>query len=168
MSGAIAPVTTSAEIEHVAMLARRIWTQHYVPIIGLAQVEYMLERFQSVAAIAQQIESGHQYFFIRPATTDIYAAGYMDVVAQPESNRLFLSKLYVIDELRCRGFGRQLFEHALTMTQRQNFSALWLTVNKLNPSLQIYLRWGMVNKGSVVKDIGNGFVMDDYQLEITV
>lgn len=33
------------QIAAVAALAREIWTQHYTPIIGAAQVAYMLERF---------------------------------------------------------------------------------------------------------------------------
>ncbi len=164
------------EIDQVVVLAKRIWTRHYVPLIGLAQVEYMLERFQSSTAIKRQIEEGHEYFLIRPASTDsdlnnssiAKAIGYMDVLKQPEANKLFLSKLYVNDDMRSHGYGRQLFNHALGLARHHNLSILWLTVYKFNPSLQTYLRWNMVNTGSIVKDIGDGFVMDDYQLEIAV
>ena len=167
MSGAIQSVSTSAEIEQVATLARYIWTEHYVPIIGSTQVEYMLDRFQSAAAIKQQINDGHEYFLIR-VTPDDAVVGYMDVVTQPDASKLFLSKLYVSVGARGNGLGRQLFDHARTLARQRNLATLWLTVNKFNPSLQTYLRWGMVNTGSIVKDIGNGFVMDDYQLEISV
>jgi len=167
VSGSILHVTTQRDIEDVAALAHRIWKQHYVPIIGLAQVEYMLERFQSASAIAQQIEAGHEYFLIHP-TDDVGAVGYMDVVIQPSANKLFLSKLYVADEVRGRGFGRQLFDHAIMLARQRKLATLWLTVNKFNPSLHIYLQWGMVNTGSIVKGIGGGFVMDDFQLEMPV
>jgi len=167
MASAINSVNTSAEIEQVATLARLIWTQHYVPIIGTAQVDYMLDRFQSVSAIKKQIEDGHEYFLIRKDTRDA-AVGYMDVLTQPDSGKLFLSKLYVRNDARGHGLGRQLFDHALSFAQQRHLSTLWLTVNKFNPSLHIYLRWGMVNVGSIVKDIGDGFVMDDYQLEFKV
>ena len=50
-------VRTPAQIAAVAALARETWTRHYVPIIGVAQVEYMLEKFQSEEAIARQIAS---------------------------------------------------------------------------------------------------------------
>jgi GNAT superfamily N-acetyltransferase len=167
MASVIHAIATSAEIEQIATLARRIWTQHYVPIIGAAQVEYMLQRFQSATAIKQQIDEGHEYFSICMNAGDD-AVGYMDVVAQPASGKLFLSKLYVSDDARGNGLGRQLFDHALALARQRRLSTLWLTVNKFNPSLQIYLRWGMVNAGSIVKEIGYGFVMDDYQLELAV
>ena len=39
------PVTTQAQIVQVATLAEEIWREHYTPIIGAAQVDYMLEHF---------------------------------------------------------------------------------------------------------------------------
>ncbi|NCA83730.1 MAG: GNAT family N-acetyltransferase, partial [Opitutae bacterium] len=55
-------VESAEPIAAVAALAREIWTQHYVPIIGAAQVEYMLEKFQSAEAIARQLAGeGYEY-----------------------------------------------------------------------------------------------------------
>ena len=42
------------DIALIAGLARQIWTEHYTPIIGAAQVEYMLGRFQSQSAIKKR------------------------------------------------------------------------------------------------------------------
>jgi ribosomal protein S18 acetylase RimI-like enzyme len=168
-----APVRTTAEIRHVAILARQIWTEHYVPIIGQAQVKYMLEHLQSEAAIAKQLDQGHEYFLVTaaaqsPGLDHCALLGYMDIVAQPETNKLFLSKLYVVTEARGKGVGRKMFDHALKIAHQRKLAILWLTVNKFNPSLHAYLHWGMVNKGSVVKEIGNGFVMDDFLFEMAV
>jgi len=52
----ILPVTTDNEIQAVATLANEIWHQHFTPIIGIAQVEYMVEKFQSYPAISNQIK----------------------------------------------------------------------------------------------------------------
>ena len=59
------PVTTSDHMSIVESLAREIWTEHYTPIIGKLQVDYMLDRFQSRQAIAQQIREGVLYFLIQ-------------------------------------------------------------------------------------------------------
>lgn len=163
------PVQTQVDIACVAQLARQIWTQHYTPIIGDAQVQYMLTHFQSETAIQQQIAAGHEYFILFAETpltnAERIPVGYIDIVAEPDSGKLFLSKLYIIEEARGYGFGRAMFDHALSIAMQRGLNALWLTVNKLNPALHTYLQWGMVNQGSVVKDIGGGFVMDDFQLE---
>ena len=49
-------VETNIDIQRTAETAREIWTQHFTPIIGAEQVEYMLEKFQSDRAIRNQIE----------------------------------------------------------------------------------------------------------------
>ncbi len=51
-------VRSREQIGDVVNLAREIWTDHYVPIIGREQVDYMLEKFQSEKAIATQLADG--------------------------------------------------------------------------------------------------------------
>ena len=47
---AFVPVETPEQISELCSLAAEIWRQHFTPIIGADQVEYMLEKFQSPAA----------------------------------------------------------------------------------------------------------------------
>ena len=42
----------------IADLADIIWKEHYIPIIGIPQVDYMLKKFQSAKAIKEQISDG--------------------------------------------------------------------------------------------------------------
>ncbi len=46
----------------VEALAKEIWTQHYLSIIGIDQIDYMLDKFQSELAISNDIECGYTYF----------------------------------------------------------------------------------------------------------
>ena len=55
----------------MSRLATDILREHYDPILGKAQNDYMLEKFQSVDAINHQLESGYQYYFVRAAGRDI-------------------------------------------------------------------------------------------------
>lgn len=47
----IIPAKTDAEIQDIAVLADEIWHQHFTDIIGEAQVNYMVEKFQSYPAL---------------------------------------------------------------------------------------------------------------------
>lgn len=164
-------VQTPQEIAAVVSLALQIWPEYYIPIIGVGQVEYMLRHIQSSEAIQAQIKQGHQYFLVKikeansPRSTSI---GYFAVALQAETGRLFISKLYLLAAYRGRGLGRVLLDKINAIARQHQLSALWLTVNKTNPAYRTYLNWGFVNKGSIVKDIGSGFVMDDYQMEKAV
>lgn len=161
----ILPVTEERLIVTVAALAEAIWHEHYTPFIGASQVSYMLDKFQSRDAIAGQIKEGYLYFLIRDCMgTDV---GYLAVL--PRENELFLSKIYFTRNSRGRGYGRQTIEMVACMAKERNKKKVTLTVNKQNiNSIQAYKKFGFTIAGPVVQDIGGGFVMDDYRMELTL
>jgi GNAT superfamily N-acetyltransferase len=155
------PVFDEALAAQVEALARKIWPEHYTPIIGEAQVAYMLEKFQTQKALLEQINEGYFYYLIQ--NNEKTAIGYLAV--QPREAELFLSKLYLLKETRGKGLSRFLLEWLKSFAQNRGLSKITLTVHKLNPSVEIYQKLGFQITGPVVTDIGNGFMMDDYQME---
>ncbi len=154
-------VSTENQIEIVESLAREIWTEHYTPIIGRAQVDYMLDRFQSKQAIAEQIKAGVLYFIIK---ADDEFIGYIAV--RPKGRELFLSKIYVKSSRRGKGYGKKAVQFAEKLAKEKGLNKIVLTVNKNNvSSIKAYEKIGFKNVGSLIQDIGNGFVMDDYKME---
>jgi diamine N-acetyltransferase len=158
-----ARVTDAAQIEHVAELARVIWSEHYIPIVGRPQIEYMLENVQSAAAIADQIEQGWEYYLCLCESGD---CGYLAILPQPDEGRMLLSKLYVDSQMRGSGVGCRMLAFAEQQCRRRGLGLLWLTVYRGNAdSIAWYERRGFVNAGSFIQDIGGGFVMNDFKME---
>jgi ribosomal protein S18 acetylase RimI-like enzyme len=157
------PVQSSEQIATLATLAREIWTQHYVPIIGAAQVAYMLVKFQSVEAITRQIaQEGYEYY-LAPV------AGYLALVPDVQNGRMQLSKIYVKAERRGAGLGRALVEFAENRGAELGCTELWLTVNRHNAdSIAFYERAGFRKTNELVTDIGGGFAMDDWRMAISL
>ncbi|MFW5830500.1 MAG: GNAT family N-acetyltransferase, partial [Planctomycetota bacterium] len=155
------PVRTSAVIARVVRLAECIWQQHYTPIIGPAQVAYMLDRFQSPAAIAAQIAAGVDYHLLLHDGQD---AGYC--AWQQEKDELFLSKLYVVPELRGCGLARSAVSAAEQVARDHALARIRLNVNRHNAgAIAAYQHLGFVIRREICADIGGGFVMDDYVME---
>ena len=155
------PVKTKADISAAAAMAKEIWFSFYTPIIGNAQVTYMTENFQSEKAIEKQIkEENYQYFFMNAAGDRV---GYVALLF--ENNKCFLSKFYMNEKARGRGYGRKSIQEIEKMSLDKNAESIWLTVNKFNPTLRIYDRLGFRNMGAQQTDIGNGFIMDDFLME---
>lgn len=148
---------SEADAAQVADLAARCWRPHYTPIIGGAQVDYMLAKFQSSAAILEQIAEGRDYRIIEQGGSHL---GYL--ATDLEDDHLFLSKLYVLPQSQGRGVGRWAIEH---LAQAHPELAIRLTVNKHNHgTIAFYERVGFLKDGPVVADIGNGYVMDDWKM----
>lgn len=157
----ILPVKTDQEIHDVARLAEEIWHQHFTPIIGEDQVNYMVEKFQSYPALKSQIETdGYEYYAVHAEDT---LAGYTGV--HQEEDALFLSKLYIKKDFRGRHMATEVFHYLIDLCKDRGLKKIWLTCNKHNDqTLKIYDHLGFVITDQQVADIGNGFVMDDYIL----
>jgi ribosomal protein S18 acetylase RimI-like enzyme len=149
-------------VDKVAALAAEIWRQHYTPIIGEAQVAYMLDRYQSPTAIARQLAGGFRYFLIRDRAG--HYVGYCAV--EIKAGELFLSKLYVDALFRGKGYGKKALAFVERIARQERVQSITLTVNKNNSdSIAVYKKCGFGIEGSVVQDIGGGFVMDDYRMK---
>lgn len=155
------PVRSQAQIETIARLAREIWHEHYGTLLGKAQIEYMLAKYQSVEAVQDQLCcQGYRYYLI---VQDGQAWGYMGL--QPQENALFLSKLYVQKQARGRGIARQALALMRRVCREKALPRIYLTVNKHNDSKRVYEALGFAVTREEVTDIGQGFVMDDYIME---
>ncbi len=157
----IVPVETDEAVRDVAVLAEEIWNQHFVPIIGKAQVDYMVEKFQSYPALKKQIEEdGYEYFQIHCLHMP---AGYIGIHA--EDKALFLSKLYIKKDFRGRHLATEALHFLVRLCRERNLKKIWLTCNKYNSNtLAVYEHLGFKITDAQTADIGNGFVMDDYIL----
>ena len=156
-------VQSERHVTEVAQLAREIWQEYYVPIIGQKQVDYMVEKFQSETAITKQLGEGYEYYV---ATREGQSAGYLAVVPDKTEPKLMISKLYVRKAYRGSGIGKAMLLFVESLAISRGVKTLWLTVNKDNAqSIGWYSRMGFRNTGPIVADIGGGFVMDDYKME---
>jgi diamine N-acetyltransferase len=156
----LTPVAGHRDIETVARLAKTIWEQHFTPIIGAAQVAYMLDKFQSAEAVAAQIENGWEYYL---AHVDNDPVGYMGVVPAPTEGRMMLSKIYVKHPARGIGVGRSMIAFVEKECRSMGCSILWLTVNRFNSNtISWYRHLGFRVVDEVRKNIGEGFYMDDF------
>ncbi|NMH86096.1 GNAT family N-acetyltransferase [Flavivirga algicola] len=148
----------------IARLADVIWREHYIPIIGKAQVDYMLDKYQSETAIEKQIAEGYEYFMM---TYKNIPVGYISIKKEFES--LFLSKIYILSSYRGKGVGKTTMSFIEKKARNYQLKNIRLTVNIHNTnSIKAYETLGFVKIGSLVTDIGHGFVMDDYEMEKTI
>lgn len=159
----IRDITEPYAIKQLAALAEEVWTEYYTPIIGAAQTAYMIKRFQSEEAITRQINEGYHY---SAAYAEGIPAGYCATRYEPKHSRVFLSKLYVLKRFRRQGLAGALLAHNRNSLEAIPVQTVYLTVNKHNAeSIAAYKRMGFTIRDSIVTDIGEGYVMDDYVME---
>ncbi len=160
------PVNGQGDIESVARLAYEIWNDHFVDIIGQEQVDYMLDHYQSVPAITGQLEAGQQYFLLESGGVPV---GYLSLVSDKASKKIMISKIYLQRSARGMGLGQYLLDFVKLRCREHKVKTIWLTVNRNNQtSIDWYRRRGFVVIDEVCKDIGGGFYMDDFVMELNL
>lgn len=151
-----------SEISSVCTLAKKIWREHYVSIIGAAQVEYMLANMQSVDAIQRQLQAGYDYYLVCRSNRPV---AYFAYLGDDSSKSLLISKLYVARSERQSGIGKLMLSTIGDDCRRLGLKEIWLTVNKKNAvAIEFYQKKGFNITGTLLQDIGGGFFMDDYRM----
>ena len=149
------------DVERLAALAREIWYAHYPAIISVAQIEYMLaERYRSGFVLAELQRDGLWWDKLTVAGA---MEGFASYFLTGVPGEMKLDKLYVHPRLQRRGYGGMMIARAGAIARSRGCSRLVLAVNKNNRSaIDAYLKHGFHVADVAVKDIGSGFVMDDY------
>lgn len=156
------PVTEEQRLPELALLAREIWEEHYMSLLGQEQIDYMLDKFQSPEAIKEQMQDGYRYFFLHNGGE---TAGYLGI--QLKNKELFLSKLYVREAFRQKGIAKDVLSFLKELCKKEKLSKIWLTVNRHNDgSVAAYKKMGFHTVREQDAEIGNGYIMDDYIMEI--
>jgi ribosomal protein S18 acetylase RimI-like enzyme len=156
-----------ADIEAVAALARVVWQDAYPGIISQEQIDYMLARRYDADALRAELASAQ-------FTWDVLLdggiiVGFASCLMTELPGEMKLDKLYVHPESQRRGHGERLVRHCAAQARTRGCRALVLAVNKRNArAIAAYRKYGFRVRESVVKDIGNGFVMDDFIMTLDI
>lgn len=147
---------SSADIAQIASLAEKIWREHYTPIIGAAQVEYMLKKMYSAESLLEQQQNGQQFFFTE---LDGKVIGYLSISAK--GSDFFLHKFYLDSAEQGKGLGKLFF--AELIANFPEMKTMRLQANRMNyKTINFYFRLGFVIEEAKDFDIGDGFFMEDY------
>lgn len=156
--------TDTAKIQELSALASAIVREHYDPILGEEQNTYMIDMFQSVSAMTEQLEHGYSYYLVK---ADGVSVGFMGFY--PRNGKMYLSKLYLQKDARGKGISHDMLAFLIDLTRRADLPSIELNVNKYNDgSIAAYEALGFVRTREEKNDIGHGYFMDDYVYELAV
>jgi len=149
------------ELSLVSAMADTIWQQHYPPIIGQAQTDYMLTTMYNVVALTNNIrEKGETYYWI---IEEAERVGFL-AIAPKEEGMLSLQKIYILTEHQHLRIGSSVF--GILEDLYPWFSSLWLTVNRKNiAAINFYFKNGFIIDHAEDFDIGEGYLMEDFVMK---
>ncbi|NES99742.1 MAG: GNAT family N-acetyltransferase [Sphaerospermopsis sp. SIO1G2] len=154
---------SDTNLPELRRISREIWVSHYPQMISMAQIEYMLNLMYGEGVVENEINN--LGIFYDQIIKDSQMVGYLSYGHEVDNNIdcFKLHKCYLLTSLHGFGYGQMMLSHVLEKAKSMNFESIILNVNKGNiKGIKSYTRFGFKIIRNEVKNIGNGFVMDDY------
>jgi ribosomal protein S18 acetylase RimI-like enzyme len=150
----------------VIELTKKIWPVAYGTILSKAQLDFMIQKFYNETALQELMQKGHVFYLAQDEKENYVGFVSYEINSVPDKTKIH--KIYVLPETQGTGLGRQFFELVKEQAKENNQKAIFLNVNKYNNALHFYTKLGFSIVNDEVIDIGEGYVMDDYIMELGI
>ncbi len=150
-------IAQEKDLTTIAQLAHVIWNEHYVPIVGQQQVDYMLGKIYNHESLVEQLTVKNHVFYL--IEQDKNPIGFISVSLTGTAD-FFLHKFYIDQQKSNTGIGTEVLN---LLVKEINPKSLTLTVNRQNfKSINFYFKNGFKINRVEDFDIGNGYQMNDF------
>ena len=156
---------TVKDIPLIRQLTFAIWPQTYTQLLTKEQIEYMLQLIYSETSLQKQMEiDGCTFIIIYEDNKPVAFASY----SQTKPQVWKLHKIYVLATQQGKGTGKFIINFIVEEIKQQNAKALQLQVKRDNPAQDFYKKIGFTVIETADFDIGNGYFMKDYVMELSL
>jgi diamine N-acetyltransferase len=153
------------ELWQVRELALQIFPITYQEIVEPEQIDYMMDLFYTPENLRKQFETGQVFLVVY---AEGKASGYASYTPLHGGGEYKLNKIYVDTRLQGKGLGRILVNDVISRVRKAGGNSLQLNVNRFNKAAGFYKSMGFVVKKEELLDIGRGYFMDDYVMELSL
>ena len=155
-------------IDIIRKLTFATWPEAYKDILSSAQLSYMLNLLYSKKALHNLIVNLQQQFII--AYENASPAGFAAYSPKQSADHSVyrLHKLYVLPGQQGKEIGKQLLVFIINEIKIKGASLLELNVNRNNKAIHFYKKMGFTFSGEEDIDIGEGYFMNDFVMELRV
>jgi len=159
---------SSEKISLIEKLSSEIWYKVYPSIISMKQIDFMLNWMYSKSSLEEQIlELKHQFIIVSTYEDAVGYASY-SVKSEAEPSTFRLHKLYLQPECHGQGMGRAMINYVIDQIIPLGAQFLELNVNKANPTVDFYKKFGFIITEDTVRQIGEGYLLDDYVMSLKI
>ena len=157
---------TEKKIPLIQDLAKRSWENAYADILSQEQMHFMLNTMYSEAEISEHLKNpNYHYYLVFDEALNLFD-GFLGYENHYENQTTKLHRIYLVPESKGKGLGKKTLEFLNKKVKESGDSRIILNVNKYNSAQKFYQSQGYKIYDEGVFDIGNGYVMDDFLMEI--
>ena len=151
-----------SDIPVIKEIAEKAWRPTYDHILTEQQTLYMLDLMYNSLTLENQMNGNIAFFMVDLGQETV---GYFAVEI---FNKQFvkLHKLYLDPTKKQQGLGKKIIQYIQDWALTNQRNRIILNVNKNNSAVLFYQKMGFTIIEEMILDIGEGYVMDDYVMQL--
>jgi GNAT superfamily N-acetyltransferase len=154
----------STDFPVIREIAQISWPVTYGSILSKAQLNYMLEKFYSDAALNDNLNTkNHRFLLVKQDAICLGFASYEHHYLGGTKTRLH--KIYLLPESQRKGAGKLLLAEVEKLALENKDTIISLNVNRFNSAFNFYKKLGFEKVGEEDIELEFGYLMEDYILE---
>lgn len=155
-----------ADFETVHSLAKRVWGPTYKHILSEPQLEYMFDMMYSKEAYNEQISIKNHHFLLVKDDKELLGFASYELNYRYETTKIH--KIYIVPEAQGKGAGKTLLNKIAHIARQHQNDKITLNVNRYNTAVKFYESQGFTKIGEEDIDIGSGYLMEDFIMQLSL
>lgn len=157
---------TITDIPTIQAIAKETWPVTFAEILSKEQIAYMLNWMYSTEALTNAMDVDQQSFFLQLNEYE-KPIGFAGVKHQYNNQAISkLHKIYLLPSAQGIGAGANLLNAVIRSAKTAGSETLILNVNRYNKAVGFYEKLGFEIVKEEDIEIGKGFLMEDYVMEL--
>jgi hypothetical protein len=147
---------TIKDISVIQDIAHKTWPNTYGSILSKAQLDYMMDLMYSDASLLEQLKVKPLFFLAYEGDSCL---GFTSCENNYQNSKVTrLHKIYILP----------LVDKVIAIAKENQSEVISLNVNKFNKAVSFYKKIGFEIASEEDLDIGNGYLMEDYKMELKI
>lgn len=154
-----------SDLAFIHDLAHAIWPSTYGDILSPHQLKYMLDKIYSLSSLQNQLLNLHHNFIL--VFDENIPVGFASFSPTEDNSSVYhLHKIYILPTQQGTGTGKMVLDYVVNSAKEMGATSLTLNVNRYNKARYFYEKKGFTIAQEVDIDIGKGFFMNDFIMEL--
>jgi diamine N-acetyltransferase len=154
------------DVNTIGYLAYQIWPVTYRDLLTFDRLQYMLNLIYSPASLRRQMTTDLHQFLLAELNDEPVGFASYSKIDLPDTYKLH--KLYVSTNIQGKGLGKALLDQVKANALSAGARFLHLNVKRDNKAIHFYEKQGFKIIREEDIDIGNGYFMNDYVMELSL
>lgn len=151
-----------SDIPVIKEIAEKAWRPTYDHILTEQQTLYMLDLMYNSLTLENQMNGNIAFFMV---DLEQETVGYF-ALENIDDQIVKLHKLYLDPTKKQQGLGKKIIQYIQDWALTNQRNRIILNVNKNNSAVLFYQKMGFTIIEEMILDIGEGYVMDDYVMQL--